>query len=135
MEKTIQILVKNNIERPPLLCSGSYYKIYLPGNVKLSSNRYEQVGLNFEIKSTHSILIQVLSDNIFTKFAQPLEVYGELINTFDTEYKKAVVNLGKRGDHCRYFVPKNTEIARLYLFVAKEGIIYTKYEYCDSNKS
>ena len=70
-----------------------------------------------------------------TKFAQLLEVYGELINTSDTEYKKAVVNLRNRGDNCRYFIPKNTEIARLYLFVAKEDIIYAKYEYCDSSKS
>ena len=95
MEKTIQILVKNNIDPPPpppLLCSGSYYNIDLPENVKLNPNQFKQVDLNFQIKATysipikatHSIRIQILSDNIFTKFAQPLEVYSELINTSDT---------------------------------------------------
>ena len=135
MEKTIQILVKNNIERPPLLCGGSYYKTYLPENVKLNPNQFKQVDLNFEIKATDSIPVQILSDNILSKFAQPLEIYGELINTSDTEYKKAVVNLRNRGDNCRYFISKNTEIARLYLFVAKEDITYTKYEYCNSSKN
>ena len=93
MEKTMQILVKNNIERPPLLCGGSYYRIYLPENVKLGPNQFKQADVKFEIKATHSIPIQILSDNILTKFARPLESYGELINTSDTEYKNAVVNL------------------------------------------
>ena len=128
MEKKIQILVKNNIERPPLLCSGSYYRIYLPENIKLGPNQFKQVDLKLEIKATHSIPIQLLSDNILTKFAQPLEIYEELINTSDTEYKKAVVSLTNTRDCCRYFIPKNTEITRLYLF-AKDDIIYTKYEY------
>ena len=142
MDKTIQIFVKNNTE-PPLLCSRSYYNIDLPENVKLNQNQFKQVDLNFQIKATHSIPIkathsipiQILSDNILTKFAQPLGVYGELINTSDTEYKKAVVNFPNRGDNFRYFITKNTETARLYLFVAKEDIIYTKHESCDSNKS
>ena len=142
MEKTIQILVKNNIE-PPLLCSRSYYNIDLPENVKVNQNQFKQVDLNFQIKATHSIPIkathsipiQILSDNILTKFAQPLGVYRELINTSDTEYKKAVVNFRNREDNFRYFITKNTETARLYLFVAKEDIIYTKHESCDSNKS
>ena len=129
MEKTIQILIKDKLERPPLLCGGSYYKLYLPENVMLGPKQFKQVDLKFEIKATHSIPIQILSDNILTKYAQPLEIYGELINTSDTKYKKAVVNLTNRGDSCRYFIPKNTEIARLYLFAAKDDIIYTKYEY------
>ena len=119
MEKTIQILIKDKIERPPLLCGGSNNKIYLPENVMLGSNQFKQVDLKFEIKAIHSIPIQILSDNIFTNYAQPLETYGELINTSDTEYKKAVVTLTNRGDCCRCFIPKNTEIVRLYLFVAK----------------
>ena len=60
---------------------------------KTQSNQFKQVDLNFEMKATDSIPVQILSDNILTKFAQPLEVYGELINTSDTEHKKAVVNL------------------------------------------
>ena len=116
-----------------MLCSGSYYRICLPENVRLGPNEFKQVDLKFEIKATHSIPIQILSENILTKFAQPLEIYGELINTSDTEYKKAVVNLTNRGDCCRYLIPKNTEIARLYLFVAKDDIIYTKYEYRDND--
>ena len=112
MEKTIQILVKNNIKRPPLLCSGSYYRIYLPEKVKFCPNQFKQVDLKFEIKATHSIPIQILSDNILTKFAQPLEIYGKLINTSDAEYKKAVINLQNRGHYCRNFIPKNTELAK-----------------------
>ena len=96
-------------------------------------NQFTQVDLKLEIKATHSIPIQILSDNILTKYLQPLEIYGELISTSDTKYKKAVVNLTNRGDCCRYFIPKNTEIARLYLFVAKDDIIYTKYEYCSND--
>ena len=133
MEKTIQILIKDRLERPPLLCGGSNYKIYLPENVMLGSNQFKQVDLKFEIKETHSIPIQILSHNILTKYTQLLEIYGELINTSDTEYKKAVVNLTNREDCCRYFIPKNTETARLYLFVAKDDIIYTKYEYHDND--
>ena len=74
MEKTTQILVKNNIERPPLLCDRSFYRIYLPENVKLGPNQFKQVDLKFEIKATHSRPIQMLSDNILTKFAQALEM-------------------------------------------------------------
>ena len=81
MEKTIQILIKSNIERPPLLCGGSYNRIYLPEYVTLNPNQFKQV---------------------------------------DT-------------DNCKYFIPKNTEIARLYLFVAKEDIIYRKCGYCNNN--
>ena len=73
------------------------------------------------------------SDNNLTKLAQPLKIYGELINASDTKYKKTAVNFTNRGDCCRYFVPKNTEIARLYLFVAKDDIIYIKYEYQDND--
>ena len=116
----------------PLLCGGSYYTIYLLENVRLGPNEFKQVDLKFEIKATHIIPIQILSNNILTKFALPLEIYGESINTSDTEYKKAVVNLTNRGDCCRYLIPKNTEIARLYLFAAKDDIIYTKYEYRDN---
>ena len=133
MEKTIQILIKDKLERPPLLCGGSNYTIYLPENVMLGPNQIKQVDLKFEIKATHDIPIQILSENILTKHAQPLEIYGEVINTSDTEYKKSVVNLTNRGDCCRYFIPKNTEIARLYLFVSKDDIIYTKYEYRDND--
>ena len=132
MEKAIQILIKDRLERPPLLCGGSNYKIYFPENVMLGSNQFKQVDLKFEIKETHSIPMQILSDNILTKYAQLLEIYGELINTSDTEYKKAVANLTNTEDCCRYFIPKNTEIARLYLFVAKNDIIYTKYKYHDN---
>ena len=132
MEKAIQILIKDRLERPPLLCGGSNYKIYFPENVMLGSNQFKQVDLKFEIKETHSIPMQILSDNILTKYAQLLEIYGELINTSHTEYKKAVANLTNTEDCCRYFIPKNTEIARLYLFVAKNDIIYTKYKYHDN---
>ena len=93
MEKTIQILIKDKLERSPLLRGGSNYKIYLPENVMLGSNQFKQVDLKIEIKATHSIAIQILSDNILTKYTQPLEIYGKLIDTSDTEYKKAVVNL------------------------------------------
>ena len=133
MEKTIQILIKDKLKRPPLLCSGSNYKIYLPENIMLGPNQFKQVDLKVEIKAIHNIPIQILSGNILRKYAHPLEIYGELINTSDTEYKKAVVNLTNRGDCCRYFIPKNTEIARLYLFVAKYDIIFTKYEYRDND--
>ena len=105
----------------------------MPENVKLGPNQFKQVDLKFEIKATHSIRIQIHSDNILTKLAQPLEIYGELINASDTEHKKTVVNLTNRGDCCRYFVPKNTEIARLYFFVVKDDIIYIKYEYQDND--
>ena len=132
MEKTIQILIKDKLQRPCLLCGGSYYKIYLPENVMLGPNQFEQVELKFKIKETHSIPIQLLSNSILTKYAQSLKIYGELINTSDTESKKAVVNLTNRGDCCRYLIPKNTEIVRLYLFVAKDDIIYTKYKYRDN---
>ena len=93
MEKTIQILIKDKLQRPRLLCGGSYYKIYLPENVMLGPNQFEQVELKFKIKETHSIPIQLLSNSILTKYAQSLKIYGELINTSDTESKKAVVNL------------------------------------------
>ena len=126
MEKTIQILIKDKLQRPRLLCGGSYYKIYLPENVMLVPNQFKQVDLKFEIQATHSIPVQLLSDSILTKYAQPLKIYGELINTSDTESKKAVVNLTNRGDCCRYLIPKNIEIVRLYLIVAKDDIIYTK---------
>ena len=69
MEKTIQILIKDKLERPPLLCGGSYYKIYLPQNVTLGPNQFKQVDLKFEIKATHSIPIKILSDNTLTKYA------------------------------------------------------------------
>ena len=132
MEKTIQILIKDKLQRPRLLCGGSYYKIYLPENVMLGPNQFEQVELKFKIQETHSIPIQLLSNSILKKYAQSLKIYGELINTSDTECKKAVVNLTNRGDCCRYLIPKNTEIVRLYLFVAKDDIIYTKYKYRDN---
>ena len=69
MEKTIQILTKDKLDklRPPLLCGGSNYKIYLPENVMLGPNEFKQVDLKFNIKATHSIPIQILSDNILTK--------------------------------------------------------------------
>ena len=67
MEKTIQILFKDKLERPPLLCGGSNYKIYLLESIILDPNQFKQIDLKFEIKATHSIPIQILSDNILTK--------------------------------------------------------------------
>ena len=51
MEKTIQILTKDKLDklRPPLLCGGSNYKIYLPENVMLGPNQFKQVDLKFNI--------------------------------------------------------------------------------------
>ena len=106
MEKTIQILIKDKLERPPLLCGRSNYKIYLPENVMLGPNQFKQVDLKFEIKATHSIPIQILSDNILTKYAQPLEIYGELINTSNTEYKKSSSKFNKQRRLLQIFYSK-----------------------------
>ena len=47
--------------------------------------------------------------------------------TTHPEYKRA--KLENKGNDCQYFIPKNREIARLYLFVRRDDIIYIKYEY------
>ena len=129
MDKIIQILIKDKLERPPLLCRGKYFKIYLPEHVKLDPNWSRIVDLKFEIKATHNIPIHILSGNILTKYKKPLEINGELINTTHAEYKCTIIKLENKGNDCQYFIPKNREIARLYLFVRRDDIIYVKYEY------
>ena len=101
----------------------------MPEHVKFDPNRSRIVNLKFEIKATHNIPIQILSDNILTRYGQPLEIHGELINTTHLEYKRAIINLKNKRNDCQYFIPKNREIARLYLFVCTDDIIYVQYEY------
>ena len=100
MEKTIQILIKDDLERPPQLCLGKYLKIYLPEHVKFDPNRSRIVDFKFEIKATHNIPIQILSDNILTRYKQPLEIHGELINTIHPEYKPGIIKLENKGNDC-----------------------------------
>ena len=101
----------------------------MPEHAKFDPNRSRIVDLKFEIKATHNIPIQILSDNILTRYGQPLEIHGELINTTHLEYKRAIINLKNKRNDCQYFIPKNREIARLYLFVHRGDIIYITYEY------
>ena len=129
MEKTIQILIKDKLERPTLLCGGKYFKIYLPEHVRLDPNRSRIVDLKIEIKATYNIPLQILSDNILARYEQPLEIHGELISTPHPEYKRAIIKLENKGNDCQYFISKNKEIATLYLFVHRDDIIYVKYEY------
>ena len=129
IEKTIQILIKDKLERPPLLCGGKNFKIYLPEHVKRDLNRSRIVDLKFEIKVTHNIPLQILSANILTRYGQPLEIHEELINTIHLEYKRVIIKLENKGNDCQYLIPKNREFARLYLFVHRDDIIYVKYGY------
>ena len=96
----------------------------MPEHVKFDPNRSRIVYLKFEIKATHNIPIQILSDNILTRYKQPLEIHGELINTIHPEYKPGIIKLENKGNDCQYFIPKNRE-----LFVHRNDITYVKYEY------
>ena len=88
MEKTIQMLIKDKLERPPLLCDGKHIKIYLPEHVKIDPNWLRIVDLKFEVKATHNIPIKILSDNILTRYEKPLEIHGELHNSSRIQTRK-----------------------------------------------
>ena len=52
MKKTIQILFKDKLERPPLLCGGSNYKIYLLESIILDPNQFKQIDLKCKYVNT-----------------------------------------------------------------------------------
>ena len=72
MLKTVEIIVKKSLERPPLNISGKYFKLYLPNDDVIRENQQKQINLNFQIKAPYNITHQIVSTTLLQK--QPVEI-------------------------------------------------------------
>ena len=72
MMKTVEIIVKKSLERPPLNISGKYFKLYLPNDDVIRENQQKQINLNFQIKAPDNITHQIVSTTLLQK--QPVEI-------------------------------------------------------------
>ena len=70
--KTVEIIVKKSLERPPLNISGKYFKLYLPNDDVIRENQQKQINLNFQIKAPDNITHQIVSTTLLQK--QPVEI-------------------------------------------------------------
>ena len=70
--KTVEIIVKKSLERPPLNISGKYFKLYLPNDDVIRENQQKQINLNFQIKAPDNITHQIVSTALLQK--QPVEI-------------------------------------------------------------
>ena len=70
--KTVKIIVKKSLERPPLNTSGKYFKLYLPNDIVIRENEQGQINLNFQIKVPGNIIHQIISTTLLQK--QPVEI-------------------------------------------------------------
>ena len=113
MEKTVEIVVGKTLERPPLNSCCRYYKLYLPKDIVIDTNQYKVVNLNFKIKVPENTTSHIIS-NILLK-QQQLEITGKFLPT-DSRYKEVIIKLINKTQFFSFKFPKNTEIARLYIF-------------------
>ena len=70
--KTVEIIVKKSLERPPLNISGKYFKLYLPNDDVIRENQQKQINLNFQIKAPDNITHRIVSTTLLQK--QPVEI-------------------------------------------------------------
>ena len=49
--KTVEIIVKKSLKRPPLKTSFKYFKVFLPNNFVIIENKQKQINLKFSNKS------------------------------------------------------------------------------------
>ena len=70
--KTVEVIVKKSLERPPLNISGKYFKLYLPNDDVIRENQQKQINLNFQIKAPDNITHQIVSTTLLQK--QPVEI-------------------------------------------------------------
>ena len=123
--KTVEIIVKELLERPPLNTSGKYFKLYLPNDIVIRENQQKQINLNFQIKVPDNIVHQIISTTLLQK--QPVEICGEILTT-NSKYKKVILKLINKTSCSTFKFPKNTEIARLYFFTEQDEKIDTVYK-------
>ena len=120
MQKTVELAVGKTLERPPLHSCGRYYKLYLPKGITVDTNRYKLVNLSFIIKVPDNIISYIISNTLLNQ--QPLDIIGEFVTT-DGRYKEVI----NKTQYFSFKFPKNTEIAKLYLFTLPGKKNYTAY--------
>ena len=70
--KTVEIIVKKSLKRPPLKTSFKYFKVFLPNNFVIIENKQKQINLNFQIKVPDNIIHQIISTTVLQK--QPVDL-------------------------------------------------------------
>ena len=113
MQKPVEIVVGKALKRPPLNSCSRYHKLYLPKDIVIDRNQYKRVNLNFKIKVPENITNHIISNTLLRQ--QQSEITGKLLPT-DSRYKEVIIKLINKAQFFSFKFPKNTEIARLYIF-------------------
>ena len=125
MQKTVEIIVGQKLERTPLNTCCRYYRLYLPEEIAIDTNQCKHINLNFKIKLPDNVVSHIVSNTLLNK--QPLEITGKFIQTAN-RYKEIIIKLVNKTEHFSFKFPNNTEIARLYLFTTPREKNYTIYK-------
>ena len=96
----------------------------MPEDIYLNPNQYKLIDLNFKIKVPDENLSKIISDTLLKH--ETLDITGEFTVT-KSKYKKVVIKLLNKTKYCSYNFPKNTDIARLYVFISPREKIQTIY--------
>ena len=115
MQKTVEIVVGEALERPPLNSCSRYYKLYLSKDIVIDTNQCKLVNLNFKTKVPENITSHIISNTLLKQ--QQLEIAAKFLLT-DSRYKEVIIQLINKTQSLSLKFPKNTEIARLYFFTS-----------------
>ena len=80
---------------------------------QIDTNQYKLVTLNFKIKVPENIASRIISNTLLKQ--QQLEITAKILPT-DSRYKEVIIKLINKTQFFSFKFPKNTEIARLYIF-------------------
>ena len=83
MQKTVEIIVGQKLERPPLNTCCRYYRLYLPDEIAIDTNQCKDINLNFKIKlpdNVAAILFQT-HYSINSRWRLLINLYKQLIDT------------------------------------------------------
>ena len=123
--ETVEVIVKESLEWPPLNTSGKYFELYLPNDIVIREKEQKQINLNFQIKVPDNIIHQIISTTLLQK--QLVEIWGEFVTT-NSKYKEVILKLINKTNSFTFKSPKKTEIARLYFFTEPDEKIDPVYK-------
>ena len=82
--------------------------------------------VNFKIKVPEKMASHIISNTLLRQ--QQLEITGKFLPT-DSRHKEVIIKLINKTQFFNFKFPKNTEVARVYIFTSPGERIHTLYKH------
>ena len=122
--REIQILVRAQVQKPPLSTNGRFYKIYSPQNIELEP--FESKVLDLQLRTKLPNGVQGII-SLLPIFEQSLTFENRKRITSQTWNEPIKLELLNENFYCKATIEKNEEIAKLMLLTGHDFV--TRYKY------